>query len=500
MLIDTKTYTSINTGLINMRMNVIAIRKTLIRNKSLTKQVDQKISSDDKRLEENARRAEVEKATEEKNRIAISLPKLSLVSPERAFSILSSNPVAAVVSFFSFTLVGWMLKALPALAQSLREFRAKAESFLNSIGAFWTQIQNFFVNVFNSIKKTYDLLISGVDYFIPGTKDKVNEQLKSIANNLTSFITEFPQRVMDFIKGILGLHKNAEEFARSGMSAQEAAEKATAVKVEPGPLAPVTAPVTGKVIEPSPLAQSGLSAGSIPKNYGERFEQYAATQALKQSITSLTAGTVLDLLKRGEIEAAGMYRFDTDTLEAAINDKRLQGRFDKNRFFDQQFQQELMGYIIGFRKPSVNRYLQSKDPLDSKIDLENRYAAITALTEELPLLLMSNEPGGWAQLVDVYMEWLRNMKETQLKNQRKVSSLQINSRGRGYEVASLGGRRVRNIVINTAIPISDDDMQKVVNRVRNSYSARPTGAIANNINIQNLVAVDGDTSSSVLFG
>ena len=46
MLIDTKTYTSINTGLINMRMNVIAIRKTLIRNKSLTKQVDQKISSD----------------------------------------------------------------------------------------------------------------------------------------------------------------------------------------------------------------------------------------------------------------------------------------------------------------------------------------------------------------------------------------------------------------------------------------------------------------------
>ena len=113
---------------------------------------------------------------------------------------------------------------------------------------------------------------------------------------------------------------------------------------------------------------------------------------------------------------------------------------------------------------------------------------------------MSNEPGGWAELVDIYMEWLRNMKETQLKNQRKVSSLQINSRGREYEVASLGGRRVRNIVINTAIPISDDDMQKVVNRVRNTYSARPTGSIANNITIQNLVAVDGDTSSSVLFG
>ena len=264
-----------------------------------------------------------------------------------------------------------------------------------------------------------------------------------------------------------------------------------------GPLAPVTAPVTstGKVIEPPPVA-----TGSIPKSYGTRFEQYAATQALKQSITSLTAGTVLDLLKRGEIEAAGIYRFDTDTLEAAINDKRLQGRFDKNRFFDQQFQQELMGYVIRFRQPSVNRYLQSKDPLDTKIDLEKRYAAISALAKELPLLFMSNEPGGWTELVDIYMEWLRKMKETQLKNQRKVSSLQINSRGRGYEVASLGGRRMRNIVINTAIPISDDDMQKVVNRVRNSYSARPTGVIANDINIQNLVAVDGDTSSSVLFG
>jgi len=500
MLIDTKTYTSINTGLINMRMNVIAIRKTLIRNKSLTKQVDQKISSDNKRLEENARRAEVEKAAEEKNRIAVSLPKLSLVSPERAFSILSSNPVAAVVSFFSFTLVGWMLKALPALAQSLREFRAKAESFLKSIGAFWTQIQNFFVNVFNAIKKTYDLIITGVDYFVPGTKDKVNEQLKSIANNLTSFITEFPLRVLDFIKGILGLHKKAETLVRSGKSAQEAAEEATAVKVEPGPLAPVTAPVTGRVIEPEPLAKLGLSSGSIPKSYGERFEQYAATQALKESITSLTAGTVLDLLKRGEIEAAGMYRFDTDTLEAAINDKRLDGRFDKNRFFDAQFQQELIGYIISFRQPSVNRYLQSKDPLDSQIDIQNRTAAITALTEELPLLLMSNEPGGWVELVDIYMDWLRKMKETQLKNQRKISSLQINSKGRGYEVASLGGRRVRNIVINTEIPISDDDMQKVVNRVRNTYSARPTGSVANHITIQELVAVDGDTSSSVLFG
>ena len=463
MLLDSKTYTNINTGLINMRLNVIAIRKTLIRNKTAGKQVDTKIKLQNDQLAETKKRAEVEKERERNRNISISMPKLSLVKPEGAFSILSSNPVSAVVSFFSFALIGWMLKALPSFVLSVQSFITRAKLFLKSLTEFWGKIRNFFQGMLLGIKKIYTRLIQGVDFFVPGAEKTVEDAFSKMARSLRDFITAFPTRVYNFIGDLIGLNKDVYNKVKSGQSVEEAMSDVIQLNLPP----PIGSPRRQKTLSPE---QERLLQ-EIPNRYGSGYDVYLArSKALNKKITELNLGQVLEKLKSGQIRAAGEYRIDTNSLEDALNSRS----FSRNQKFDQDTQNRLFNWII-FNNDDIKDYLNKRISNNSKEEELLTQRAAVALTSELPDLL-SARPGETfdenLRYIESYLSRKRKLYQDYLKgvygNRSSTSTSSLSESIASSNVPDFSmlntGPRKRVVNISTEIPISNELAKSLVNR------------------------------------
>ena len=116
MLIDSKHFTSLNSGIISMRKNVGAIRKTLLKNRKLNLRLQTKQKLYDQKLKESQERQKQESKREQSKGGGRNLSlKNFLKKPGDIFKGGGgiSDMLQRVVMFFSFALIGWMLNALP---------------------------------------------------------------------------------------------------------------------------------------------------------------------------------------------------------------------------------------------------------------------------------------------------------------------------------------------------------------------------------------------------
>ena len=468
MLVDNKTYTSINVGLVNMRRNVIAIRKTLLSNRRLGKQVDTKIKLQDQQLKETQNRAEVEREREKKRSVRISVPKLSLVNPERAFSILSSNPVASVVTFFSFALVGWMLKALPSLQSAITTFIKKAQSFLNSLTQFWNNIKNFFVGIFKQLGIVYETIISGVDFFVPGTKKSVEDKFRELTNSIKDIITGIPKRVVKFITDLLSLNVKVTERVKNGQTAEEALEEETNERFELPPL------LESPLQQENRVRAAAIGSSKFIAPAGTVDNYFAPQLVPGLQVSQKNLGEIQQLLKSNTITGAGAWAIDKDTLDYLL----ASGTFQKSDPFDAEIQGAMWSYLTLIKLAGVKNYL--KTPTSNDPDKEQKLAsvAITQIITELPLLL--NYADSPAQGRDLLLKLLEEYKQQhQDYLNRRVSSggykfaSLINNAASVQTIALGNGRTTKVVNINAEIPIPNSMKRRMaasLNKSGSSYS------------------------------
>jgi len=477
MLIDNKTYTSINVGLVNMRRNVIAIRKTLLSNRKLGKQIDTKIKLQDQQLKETQNRAEVEREREKKRSVRISLPKLSLLNPERAFSILGSNPVASVVTFFSFALVGWMLKALPALQNAITSFIEKAQSFLNSLTQFWDNIKNFFVGIFRQLGIVYETLISGVDFFVPGTKKSVEDKFRELTNSIKDLITGIPKRVVKFITDLLSLNVKVTQRVKNGQTAEEALREETNERFELPPLLESPLQQENRVRAAAIGSSKFISPAGTVDNY------FAPQLVPDLKVSEKTLGEIQQLLKSNTITGAGAWAIDKDTLDYLL----ASGTFKTSDIFNSEIQSQMWKYLTIIKLAGVRNYLKTPTSNDPNKEQKLASVAITQIITELPLLLnYADSPAQGRDLLLQLLEEYKKQYQDYLKTRvssggYKFASL-INNAASVQTIALGNGRSTKIVNVNAEIPIPNSMKRRMaasLNKSNGSYSGSAPTVIRN---------------------
>jgi hypothetical protein len=267
ILIDSKHFTSLNSGIISMRKNVGAIRKTLLKNRTLNLRLQTKQKLYDQQLKESEERRQQESKREQSRRgggINLSLGNF-LKKPGDIFKAGGglSDVLQRVVLFFSFALVGWMLKALPSIIKSVQAFMKSAKSFIQSLSEFWGSITGFFTFLWNGIEGLYKKLgLGGTDGLDETSEKKTRDMLADIATELGKFLLKLPGLVFSLVKSLIQQHERAKDIKRKNpnLTNQEAADAARNELLnknqQPGQPSP-TRPIPG-----SPLPLQKLIPGT----------------------------------------------------------------------------------------------------------------------------------------------------------------------------------------------------------------------------------------------
>ena len=250
ILIDSKHFTSLNSGIISMRKNVGAIRKTLLKNRTLNLRLQTKQKLYDQQLKESEERRQQESKREQSRRgggINLSLGNF-LNKPDDIFKGGGgiSDVLQRVVLFFSFALIGWMLKALPSIIKSVQAFIKSAQTFIQSLSEFWGAITGFFTVLWNGIEGLYKKLgLGGTDGLDETSEKKTRDMLADIATELGKFLKKLPGLVLNLVKSLVGQHRKARKIRDDAkakgedISLEEAARRARESTDDVSPTSPL---------------------------------------------------------------------------------------------------------------------------------------------------------------------------------------------------------------------------------------------------------------------
>jgi len=206
MILNAKSFTSLSSSIVSMRQNVIAIRKTVANNKKNEQKTKQRTLQTERKLEETKSRNAKEAASEEKKQTKKGIGKLGdklLKKPEMAFRIPGISVLTATISFISFGLLGWMLKALPAIKKSVLGFIEKAKEFIKSLEIFWNVIKNAFSLLFTAVEGIFKRIgFGGTEGLNEGDEEKTKQKLNELANSLKELKDKLPGRMRKFAEDL----------------------------------------------------------------------------------------------------------------------------------------------------------------------------------------------------------------------------------------------------------------------------------------------------------
>lgn len=212
MIINTAIYNNISSNIVAMRQNTIAIRKTLLRNRNIRDVTKKTSQREDARITETKKRRDVEQRSEASsfeqmlNNIRLPNWKMNIRNPLSGFNVPGLGIIGGVISFFGYGLLGWMLNKLPQIVQSVQDFMVRAKDFLNSLTEFWDVIRGFFESVFNAIEGFMQKLgFGGTDALGEGSEARTKRDLEEVAKSLRRLIEEFPTKVADLVRSLVGL-------------------------------------------------------------------------------------------------------------------------------------------------------------------------------------------------------------------------------------------------------------------------------------------------------
>lgn len=202
LMLDSKTFTGLSSGILSMRKNVMAVRKTILRNRTNDKRLKVKSGLVDKKLENDKIKNEKEKQSEQKKNLRQKLRSPSsniFKKPELAFKIPGISALGAVITFFSITLLGWMLKALPKLKKAVEDFIEKAKKFIESLKIFWDVLKSGFALLFNVVEDIFKGLgFGGTDGLNEGDDKKTQKLIDDLVKSLKTLQEQLPQRFQQF--------------------------------------------------------------------------------------------------------------------------------------------------------------------------------------------------------------------------------------------------------------------------------------------------------------
>ena len=330
MLIDAKHFSGLNSGIISMRKNVGAIRKTLLKNRRLNIQLQTKQKQFTARVEENKKRQEEETKREQSRGgggLNLSAGNF-LKKPSLAFkgSSTLSDTLQKVVLFFSFALLGWMLNALPAIIKQVKIFVEKAQQFIRSLSDFWSAITRFFSSLWNGIEGLYKKLGFGGQAGLDETSEKkTRDMLADIASALGRFLKELPGLVWNLVKNLVLQHKKAKEIKEKNpdLTNEEAAKKAreelTGAKTGVTPTEPLVRRVNLDYLGKG-KAMFG-STGRVSNQQGWVHGHFATDTGDINALVSDTANMIEALLQQGvPVELANGQGFTRDMTRKKIEE------------------------------------------------------------------------------------------------------------------------------------------------------------------------------------
>lgn len=222
MLLNAKSFTTLSSSIVSMRQNVIAIRKTVANNKKNEQKTKQRTLQTERKLDETKSRNAREAASEEKKQTKKGIGKLGeklLKKPELAFRLPGISVLTATISFISFGLLGWMLKALPVIKKSVSEFIEKAKEFIKSLEIFWNVIKSGFSLLFNVVEDLFKKIgFGGTDGLNEGDEEKTKKLIGDLVNSLKTLQQQLPQRFADFSAQLAMAFGKAQKGELPGMS------------------------------------------------------------------------------------------------------------------------------------------------------------------------------------------------------------------------------------------------------------------------------------------
>jgi len=229
MLIEAKVFTSLSNSLGAVRKNTGAIRKTLLNNRKSIEKSQKQSKIQEGLLKEQKRKEEREGQLEKKQGKAAGAfsSKKYFGKPERALDGPITGGLGGflnrIVLFFSFTLLGWMLNALPKIIKAIKTFTSKAKEFMKKLEGFFGGVRSFAIDVSNAIGALFGKITQNKELG-EGEETKVRDMISGMIDSIMTFIKDLPGRVGSMIMGLVGMHNDAQKKIKQGVDEDEALE------------------------------------------------------------------------------------------------------------------------------------------------------------------------------------------------------------------------------------------------------------------------------------
>lgn len=229
MLIEAKVFTALSNSLGAVRKNTGAIRKTLLNNRKTTEKSQKQLKLQEGLLKDQKRKEEREGQLEKKQGKAAGAfnSKKYFGKPERALDGPITGGLGGflnrIVLFFSFTLLGWMLEALPKIIKAVKTFMSKAKEFMKKLDGFFGGVKSFAINISNAVGSLFGKITQNKDLG-EGEETKVRDMISGMIESIMKFIKDLPERAKDMIMGLIGMHTDASKKIKDGMKEDEAIE------------------------------------------------------------------------------------------------------------------------------------------------------------------------------------------------------------------------------------------------------------------------------------
>ena len=315
MLINAQAFSALSSGITSMRKNVIALRKTIKTNQS--KQAKSKIKTKllERKEVEGEKRRKVEEDRESKKQTKNLGESSFFKKPELAMKLPGSNIFGNILSFFSFVMIGWMLKTLPQIKKSVEEFIEKAKEFLKSLEGLWNTVKDFFSTIWGGIDELWKTLgFGGTEGLQKGDDDKVKTVLESMTDLLKGFIQKIPGLMIDFVKELVFKLKKANYNKLSEEEKREVDEYENA---------------RGTIAGTTPTAFMGATfgeTGNVSQAAGWVHGHFQTNTGTREDLIKDVTPIVRKLLAQGvPLELADGTQFRTNMDNQEIRDMILRG-------------------------------------------------------------------------------------------------------------------------------------------------------------------------------
>lgn len=442
----------------------------------MRKALDTKVKLQDKRLQDTKSKKKKEEDIERKKTLK-SGKKLNLKSnvfkkPELAFKIPGIGVLSSVLTFFSFVLMGWMLKALPKIIKAIKEFMKRAEELIDLLQGFFNGIKTFFTAIFSSIELLAKQLgFGGADGLKPSDVDKTKRDINDAKDTLQGFINNFPQHLAKFIDGIGNLFVKSENTPNSA-----------------NPRTPV---MTGSLFDVISQGEGGVNsinmgvAGDTPGG---------AMSIMGKNLTDMTVDEIYaNQYPRGKgMFAVGKYQIIPDTMPGFIAYLRRKGYDTSKTKFTENIQDLFKPYVINEKRPAIGRYLrgESNNRTEAAQEAAREFASVGLSYAEAGRVRGESRYSGTAgNAASISPEEIEAaLDRDRLKGGAAVPLPDVARNPDIQRADSLAaGNGKKKIVVNETVPID-------VSGIRQKEKAAAIAA-ASEIKIE-MIAIDGTVTSS----